>query len=176
MKLKQWLQVILVGSSILVLASCSTKHAKGSDAGAIYGANSAYGNKGAHAAGLGNDSQFGEANGAQLASKNTYYFDYDKYEVHEQDKPAIAAKSQHLVSNPKNKVMLEGHTDPRGSREYNIGLGERRAQAVADLMKEKGVNPDQVHIVSYGAQKLASNGHSEKDYQLDRRAIINQSN
>ena len=70
------------------------------------------------------------------------------------------------------RVILEGHTDPRGSREYNVALGERRANAVAEFMKEKGVNPEQIRVVSYGAQRLAAPGRTESDYQLDRRVVL----
>ena len=69
-------------------------------------------------------------------------------------------------------VLLEGHTDPRGSREYNIGLGERRAKAVAQVLTDKGVDPSQIRVVSYGAEKLATAGHSDSDYQLDRRVVL----
>jgi peptidoglycan-associated lipoprotein len=79
---------------------------------------------------------------------------------------------KYLLSHPLAKIILEGNTDPRGSREYNIGLGERRAKAVANIMLAKGVNPKQIRIVSYGAEKLAVPGHNEADYQLDRRVEL----
>lgn len=169
MKLKQWIQIILVSSSILALTACATKHNRGSDTAAISSANSSYG--GAKVAGLGSESRFGSANGERIASKDVYYFDFDSNVVHDNDKSDIAAKSERLVAN-REKIMLEGHTDPRGSREYNIGLGERRAQAVAGLMREKGVDPSQIRVVSYGAQKLATPDHSEAAYQRDRRAVV----
>ena len=170
MNIKQWIQVILVGSSILALTACATKHNRSSDMAAINSANSAYG---ARTAGLGGESRFGGVDGERVASnKNVYYFDFDSNAVRDDDKPAIASKSERLVANRDNKVMLEGHTDPRGSREYNIVLGERRAEAVAKLMKEKGVDPSQIKVLSYGAQKLATPDHGEEAYQRDRRAVV----
>lgn len=130
---------------------------------------------GARPSGLGEEARFGEQMNdrkKQFAANKIYYFDFDSNVVHDEDKPAIASNAGRLAANPKMKVLLEGHTDPRGSREYNIGLGERRAKAVAEIMTAKGVNPAQIRIVSYGAEKLASNGHTESDYQLDRRGVL----
>lgn len=163
------MQIVLISSSILTLAACSSH--KKPDQSAINAANASYSN-GAEASGLGRESEFGEQGGARSLSKRTYYFDYDNYVVREEDKPAILANANYLMSHHNAKIMLEGHTDPRGSREYNIGLGERRAKAVAALMTSKGVNPAQIRVVSYGAEKMASAGHSESDYQQDRRVVL----
>jgi peptidoglycan-associated lipoprotein len=176
MKLKQWMSIILMSSCILTLSACSTQRGRGMDLAQGNGQNASYGSgHQATVAGLGNESRFGrEARQQQMAAnnRNVYYFDFDSNVVRESDKPAIEANSSKLVANPNRKIMLEGHTDPRGSREYNVGLGERRAQAVADLMKQKGVDPSQISVLSYGAQKLASTERSEEGYQRDRRAVI----
>ncbi|EKD70170.1 MAG: OmpA/MotB protein [uncultured bacterium] len=171
MKLKQWMKVILITCSVVALAACSTGR-KPQDS-AVDDANSAYSDD-AQAAGLGEDSRFNDQaeSGRQSLSKRTYYFDFDSNVVHDGDKPAINANAHKIVANSRVKVLLEGYTDPRGSREYNIGLGERRAKAVAEMLTAKGVNPDQIRIVSYGAEKLASIGRSEADYQLDRRVVL----
>lgn len=174
MRITKWMQVILVGASVMALTACHSTH-KTSDDSAIDDANSSYASNGAHASGLGNNSGFGDdsaAGGRNMLTKRTYYFDYDSNVVHPQDKPAIVANADYLISHPKMKIILEGHTDPRGSREYNIGLGERRAKAVAEILTAKGVSPSQIRIVSYGAEKLAVAGRSEADYQQDRRGVI----
>jgi peptidoglycan-associated lipoprotein len=172
MKLNQWAQIILVGCSVLTLAACSSTH-KNRDGTAINDANANYSD--AQSTGLGDDSNFGDqANGGRktvATNKRTYYFDYDSNVVRTDDRTAIVSNAT-KISQAQAKVMLEGHTDPRGSREYNIGLGERRAKAVADVMTEKGVQPDQIRVVSYGAEKLAANGHTNNDYQLDRRVVL----
>lgn len=175
MKLKRWMQVILIGCSIVTLAACATRHKQAGDQSAINEANAAYSDNGqAQASGLGEESRFGDQAGGQrvAANKRVYYFDYDSNVVHDQDKPSIASNADYLAAHPQKKIMLEGHTDPRGSREYNIGLGERRAKAVAQILTAKGVNRSQVRVVSYGAEKLASVGRSEPDYQRDRRSVI----
>ena len=171
-KLKQWTRIILVGSSIVALAACSSAHKRDQDQSAVNEANAAYGG-GAQSSGLGSESSFGDQAGGQSASnKRVYYFDFDSNVVRDGDKSSIAANADYLLSHPHTKVMLEGNTDPRGSREYNIGLGERRAKAVAEILTAKGVSPAQIRVVSYGAEKLAAAGRSDSDYQLDRRVVV----
>ena len=118
----------------------------------------------------------GDSNGfggdSNPLAKRVYHFEFNKSEVLEEDKSGIAANADNLISHPSAKILLEGHSDPRGSREYNVALGERRANAVADLLKAKGVNPDQIRTISYGAERLATPGHSEEDYQQDRRVVL----
>jgi peptidoglycan-associated lipoprotein len=172
MKAKKWIHLMFVACGVMTLAACSAKHTQ--DQAAINDANAAY-NQSAESSGLGDESSFGDdANGGSQRgfAKRTYYFDYDQNIVHSSDKPAIAANAAYLVAHPSVSVTVEGHTDPRGSREYNIGLGERRARAVADLLKARGVNPSHIHIVSYGAEKLAVPGRTESDYQQDRRVVL----
>ena len=168
MKLNKWIQIILVSTSILTLAACSS-HRKPNQS-AINAANSSYG---AHASGLGHESDFGDGSGHRMtSSKRVYYFDYDSYMVRPEDKPLVASNAQYLLSHPNAKIMVEGHTDPRGSREYNVGLGERRARAIAAVFTAKGVKPSQLVLVSYGAEKLAVPGHTESDFQQDRRVVL----
>jgi len=167
MKIKQWIKVCMATTAILTLAACSSTHKPtGSDV------NMANANSGATSSGMGSESGFGDqASNGQL-SKRVYYFDFDSNIVHEDDKPAIVANANYLLGHPGAKALLEGHTDPRGSREYNIGLGERRAKAVAEIMIARGVKPTQLRIISYGAEKLAAAGRTEGDYQQDRRSVI----
>lgn len=172
MKLKKLAQVIIVSCGFLALGACSTagtgSHGYGSGA-SVSDANA----EGVRASGIGDSENFGGNSGGRGAHNNrTYYFDYDSPIVHEDDKPAIFTNAHYLVTHTNARVIVEGHTDPRGSREYNVALGERRANAVADLLRSKGVRPGQIRVVSYGAERLAVPGHTEQDYQLDRRAII----
>jgi peptidoglycan-associated lipoprotein len=172
MQLKKWIKVALIAGSIVTLAACSTNR-KSQDDSDINDANSAYNTDGAQSSGLGSESSLGDSSGNQQAgSQRTYYFAFNSDVVREEDKPAISSNANYLMGHARARIILEGHTDPRGSREYNIGLGERRAKAVADMLTAKGVSPAQVRIVSYGAQKLASSGHSEADYQQDRRVVL----
>lgn len=178
MKLKEITKFILVVGSISVLAACSSGRKPQGDVYALDDSAENYSvDDGAETAGAGQDAGFKKAKLATTASndssaaRRTYYFDFDSNVVHDNDKPAIEANAQ-KISKGAQKVMLEGHTDPRGSREYNIGLGERRAKSVADELRTNGVNPKQVRLVSYGAEKPAAKGHSEEDYQLNRRVVL----
>lgn len=170
MQLKKLAQVLVVAVSMLAIGACThTKKNMDPNAGGSY--NDPYNR--AQASGAGSGADYGDGVGSKHASaKDVYYFDFDRSVVSPQDKPAIYAKADYLIAHPKAKIILEGHTDPRGSREYNVGLGERRANAIADMLKAKGVNPSQIRMLSYGAERLAAQGHSEEDYQLDRRAIF----
>jgi peptidoglycan-associated lipoprotein len=177
-RLNQIAKMILIGTVVVSLAACTTH--KRRDAMALNDANASYGNEGAQSSGIGEETNFGDQGGASrhsvASNQRVYYFDYDSNVVHDGDKNSIQAHGAKLASNPNAKVMLEGHTDPRGSREYNIGLGERRAKAIGEVMVAKGASQSQIRVVSYGAEKLASKGHTESDYQQDRRGVIVENN
>ena len=97
------------------------------------------------------------------------YFEFDSSEVRAVDQDLVARHAMELTSNPGYQVRLEGHADERGSREYNIGLGERRAQAVRQMLLIQGVSPDQISTVSFGEERPVGFGSSESDYAQNRR-------
>lgn len=174
MKIKQWIKLSVACGSLIMLAACSTTHKNSSnirDANAEYASNDQ-----AETSGMGEETNFGDGSAsnalARQLAKRTYYFDFDSYSVRDEDKAAIYANANYLLTHANTKVIVEGHTDPRGSREYNIGLGERRAKAVAALLMAKGVPARNVSVVSYGAEKLATTGRTEADYQQDRRVVL----
>lgn len=109
---------------------------------------------------------------ADLLSKKVVYFDFDSSTVHDQDRAIIQAHANYLVQHPDIKVTLEGNTDERGTREYNIGLGERRANAVKQMMMLSGVPESQISTVSYGEERPAALGHDESAWHLNRRVEI----
>jgi peptidoglycan-associated lipoprotein len=165
MKLKKLFQSMIVTCGILSLAACSSMHKNNGSANGGADVNGA-----AQTSGMGDGSNFG--GDANSASKRIYYFEFDRSEIRDTDKASIIANANNLVAHPSAKILLEGHTDPRGSREYNVALGERRANAVAEFLKAKGVNPDQIRVISYGAERLAVPGHNEEDFQQDRRVVL----
>ncbi|MFU8797522.1 MAG: OmpA family protein [Gammaproteobacteria bacterium] len=159
------LKALVIGFGLLALVGCSST---GSDA-----ENASNIGTDVTGSGIGVEGTFNGIGACTKEIKNqTYYFDFNKSEIRSGDRECIEAQAKFLTANPQAKLLLEGHTDPRGSREYNIALGERRADAVADAFKLLGVAPSQIRVVSYGAEKLASNGTSEDDYQLDRRVNL----
>ncbi|MFI4954693.1 MAG: peptidoglycan-associated lipoprotein Pal [Gammaproteobacteria bacterium] len=107
-----------------------------------------------------------------LLETRVFYFDYDDPQIRNEYFEIIRAHARNLVANPTVHIRVEGHTDGRGSREYNIALGERRAQAVMNVLLMEGANREQVSVVSYGKEKPAVPGHDESAYQYNRRAVI----
>jgi len=100
------------------------------------------------------------------------YFEYDKSEIQEQYRQVIEAHAAFLMEHRERTITLEGHADERGSREYNLALGERRAKAVELQMTVLGVAPAQIRTVSYGEERPVSNGHDESAWSLNRRVEI----
>ena len=104
-----------------------------------------------------------------LLSVRIIYFDYDSSAVLAQFEEIIQAHAGFLQANPGITAALEGHADERGSREYNLALGERRALAVKQQMIVLGASPEQVRIVSYGEERPADPSHDEQAWGLNRR-------
>ncbi len=97
------------------------------------------------------------------------YFDFDSYEVRAEDQDTVARHAMQMANDSRISVRLEGHADERGSREYNIGLGERRSQAVRQMLMIQGVSAAQIQTVSFGEERPAAMGSSEADYAQNRR-------
>lgn len=112
------------------------------------------------------------ANKAFLA-KRVVHFDYDSSDLSQEDYQTLQAHAQFLVANANSKVALTGHTDERGTREYNMALGERRAKAVESFLITNGVNPQQLEAVSYGKEAPVNQGHNEAAWKENRRVEIN---
>lgn len=100
---------------------------------------------------------------------HTVYFDFDSSSYHPEDRNTIIGQSKLLLTNRGKKVTLEGHCDERGTTEYNMALGLRRAKAVKEAMVAQGVKGDQVKTVTYGKSRPAQEGHDEAAWRLNRR-------
>ncbi len=105
-------------------------------------------------------------------SKSTIYFLYDSSDVKPEYEEVITAHAKYLSEHPGASIVLEGHADERGSREYNIALSEQRANAVARKMGLQGASNGQIKRVSYGEEKPIALGHDETAWQLNRRVQI----
>lgn len=105
-------------------------------------------------------------------SIRTIYFEYDSSEIQPQFREAIEAHAALLMANPEASVSLEGHADERGSREYNLALGERRSQAVKRQFTLLGVSTSQVRTTSYGEERPVVDGHDEFAWSQNRRVEI----
>ena len=113
-----------------------------------------------------------EANKAFLA-KRVVHFDYDSSDLSNDDYQTLQAHAQFLMANANSRVALTGHTDERGTREYNMALGERRAKAVESFLITTGVSPNQLEAVSYGKEMPINAGHDENAWKENRRVEIN---
>ena len=113
-----------------------------------------------------------EANKAFLA-KRVVHFDYDSSDLSNEDYQTLQAHAQFLIANAASKVALTGHTDERGTREYNMALGERRAKAVESYLITNGVKSTQLEAVSYGKEMPVNAGHDESAWRENRRVEIN---
>jgi len=100
------------------------------------------------------------------------FFDYDSFVVRSEARPVIESHARFLQANKQRKANLEGHTDERGGREYNLALGQKRAEAVRQALTLLGVSDAQIEAVSYGKEKPAAQGASEADYAKNRRVEI----
>jgi peptidoglycan-associated lipoprotein len=99
----------------------------------------------------------------------TVYFDFDSDVVHSEDRGTVAAQAKLLTASRGKKVTLQGHCDERGTTEYNMALGERRAKAVRDALTAQGVSGTQIKTVSYGESHPAKEGHDESAWKYNRR-------
>ena len=100
------------------------------------------------------------------------YFEYDSTQISSDYRSAIEAHSLYLQQNPNTYITLEGHADERGSREYNLALGEGRAKAVKQQMLLLGATSNQIRLVSYGEERPANDGHDDMSWQQNRRVEI----
>jgi peptidoglycan-associated lipoprotein len=109
---------------------------------------------------------------AGMLAQRSIYFEYDSFSVKDEYKPVIQAHAKFLVENAGAKAYLQGHTDERGSREYNLALGQKRADAVRRIMTVLGVKDNQIESVSYGEEKPKNPGNDESAWAQNRRADI----
>jgi peptidoglycan-associated lipoprotein len=180
--MKAFARVLAVLIPVAVLWGCSTTgQEEPSAAGAGAGAEVTTGPEtgGAEMGGgveVGGVQGGGAVSGTELEtgmlSKRVVYFDFDKSVIKPDARQIIEAHANYLSANPNVHVTLEGHCDERGTREYNLGLGERRAKAVEQVMSLLGVSASQMEVVSYGEERPAAMGHDESAWALNRRVEI----
>jgi peptidoglycan-associated lipoprotein len=109
---------------------------------------------------------------ASILAKRSVYFPFDVSAVQENDKPIVLAHAKYLSEHPDRKVRLEGNCDERGSNEYNLGLGQRRADSVRKMLVLGGAKASQIETVSYGEEKPRCTDHNEACWKQNRRSDI----
>ena len=164
------LAVVLAAS--LAVAGCKPKVKPDANAGANTSQNSGAGASGVGAATSSEEGADAPGPLEGMLAKRTIYFDFDSSEIKGEGTDIVAAHAKYLSKNGGMKVRLEGHTDERGSREYNIGLGERRSQAVRRALLLQGAAEGQISTVSYGEERPAAAGSDEAAWAKNRRVEI----
>ncbi|MFV0575084.1 MAG: peptidoglycan-associated lipoprotein Pal [Vibrio sp.] len=165
MKLNNVLKGLLISLPLLTVAACSsTDDAANSDAATTD----------AMTSGMDQSSALTEQEQLmqQLRENSTVFFKYDNSEISAEYQDLLAQHAKYLSGAPDAKVTIEGYADERGTPEYNIALGERRAEAVSKYLQALGVQANQISIVSYGEEKPLVFGQTEDAYSQNRRAVI----
>ncbi|SFM87194.1 peptidoglycan-associated lipoprotein [Izhakiella capsodis] len=169
MQLNKVLKGFMLALPVIAVAACSSHKNNNND-------QSGMGADGANGAGMTNgdmsSSEQASLQMQQLQRNNIVYFGLDKYAVTPEYMQMLDQHAAFLRNNPSYKVTIEGNADERGTPEYNIALGERRANAVKMYLQGKGVAADQMSVVSYGKEKPAVLGHNEAAYAKNRRAVL----
>lgn len=109
---------------------------------------------------------------AAALSTTVFYFDFDVAEFMASDRDVLAIHGRNLGANSSRSVRLEGHADERGTREYNLALGERRANSIRDYLVVNGASQSQIETVSYGEERPASQGQTDGVYRMNRRVEL----
>lgn len=160
-------KLVVILSSVLILTACGStvkldEDGSGNGSASIYGVdgNGAYGD----------DAELNNPNSP--LSQRSVYFDFDKYVVKEAYRPLVSAHSNYLNTHKARRIVIQGNTDERGGREYNLALGQKRAEAVRRSMALQGVSDNQMEAVSFGKEKPRAEGHNEAAWSQNRRADI----
>ncbi len=169
---------IWIMAAALALAGCSSTPDQPEDSSA-YDQDSMGQSGGLDGQGV-NDRELGQANAlsqaeqrdAALRQQLTVYFDYDSSQIRADFLPVLDAHARYLRDNPSARIRLEGHTDERGTREYNIALGERRGEAVRRALLLRGAARAQLLVVSYGEEQPAVLGAGETAWAKNRRVVM----
>jgi len=171
-------KLILVGLAALFAAGCATTDIPDPDAeaGAMMddGSNSAD-TDGMNDGGMGTGEEFDDTMGMDELTM-IIYFDFDQSDLRAEYSDLLQRHAGRLSNDGRAQIRLEGHADERGSREYNIGLGERRSQSVRRLLLIQGASADQISTVSFGEERPAAFGSDESAYEQNRRVEIKYTN
>ncbi|GED22455.1 peptidoglycan-associated lipoprotein Pal [Halomonas halmophila] len=180
MQLKPYARSLAVAFSLAFVAGCSSTG--GTQEGSMSGSGSGSGTGGTSGVGTGQVSGTGNGSGlnggagqmagSRIPETRTIYFAYDSDSIRPEFQSVLNAHASFLRNNSSASVVLQGHTDERGTREYNLALGERRAGAVEEFLSVQGVSPSQVEVVSYGEERPAARGSNERAYAQNRRVVF----
>jgi peptidoglycan-associated lipoprotein len=181
MQFKSHARTLAIALSLALVAGCSSSG--GTQDGSLGGTD---GTRDGGAAGTGvagsgqvsgsgvgaNGERAGQQADGRIPEVRTIYFDFDRDTIRSEFESVLVAHARYLRSNPNARVVLQGHTDERGTREYNMGLGERRARSVERFLSVQGVSSSQLELVSYGEERPAVRGNSDDAHAQNRRVVF----
>jgi peptidoglycan-associated lipoprotein len=167
-------KLIVIALAVLLAAGCSKNTIPDPDADAGTMVDGADGGMtdGMEDRGMGVGEEFDDSMDDMDEMTMVIYFDFDQSDLRAEYSDLLQRHANRLASDSRAQIRLEGHADERGSREYNIGLGERRSQSVRRLLLIQGASPDQISTVSFGEERPAAFGSDESAYELNRRVEI----
>lgn len=160
------LRIVSVMAALLLLAACETS---------TQGSGGASGSGGSGSAGTSSSQlpgpRAGSAEDFVVNVGDRVFFDFDKYNLKPEARETLQRQAEWLKKFPSTTVAIEGHADERGTREYNLALGERRANSVKNYLVALGVNPNRIRTISYGKERPAVTGSNEAAWSQNRRAV-----
>lgn len=168
------MKLFVAAISLAVLAGCATKPEQKSSSSGATSASSASSASGASVA----TPKSADANARELARKRissiepAVYFDFDKFDIKPEFHNTVSAYGNYLAVMKESKILVEGNTDERGTVEYNLALGQKRAEAVSIALQAIGANANNIEAISNGEEKPRNKGKSEADYAENRRADL----
>ncbi|GEM76915.1 peptidoglycan-associated lipoprotein Pal [Vibrio sagamiensis] len=170
MQLNNLLKGLLISIPVMAMTACSSSDDASSNSGSATNG----GSDSTVVSTLDRNGQLSEQELQEqaLRAAQTIYFAFDNSTIARDYEDMLAAHAAYLSQNPALKVTIEGHADERGTPEYNIALGERRAEAVSNYLQALGVQANQISIVSYGEEKPLLLGQAENIYAKNRRAVL----
>ena len=172
----KFLKLSVIVLSLLTLAACSSSgETEGADTSASSSSTGTSSSaSSAQTSGAGSSGQLTQE---QIRTQNAlrqtvFYFDFDVAEFKPEDRQTLTYHARDLAANANKRIRLEGHADERGTREYNLALGERRANGILNFLIVNGASRSQIEVVSYGEERPAAMGETEQAYARNRRVEI----
>jgi len=178
MKSGEFGRITLIAIAVAALSACATDEANQSTTATPVSSASgtrAPGSSANASAARQPGAAYGKSAGSAALSApdtHTVYYDFDKYDLKPEFRSVVEANAKYLNANTRQSVTIEGNCDERGSREYNLALGQRRADAVKSMLKLLGVSESRMETVSYGEEKPAAQGHDDTAWSKNRRSEI----
>ena len=173
MQHNQFLKISLLVISLVTLAACSST----SETEEVIEDNQGSSSSGSSASTTSAVSSGGQLTQEEIRAQNAlrqsvFYFDFDVAEFKPADRDTLTYHARDLAANPGKRVRLEGHADERGTREYNLALGERRANGIMNYFIVNGTSRSQIEVVSYGEERPSQSGQTEQAYTRNRRVEV----